>query len=149
MNIKPIRSDEDLTNAFKRLEVIFQAEAGTPEADEMEVLVTLIEVYENKHYSIESASPIEAIKFQMDQRGLKLKDLQAFLGSAPKSTQSLKKSEFSFTLTSTSESYSDKLNSFMYFCFLSSLSIGIFFLISSSNSSVTLIGGMFGSIKYL
>ena len=62
MNIKPIRSDEDLTNAFKRLEVIFQAEAGTPEADEMEVLVTLIEVYENKHYSIESASPIEAIK---------------------------------------------------------------------------------------
>ena len=84
MNIKPIRSDEDLTNAFKRLEVIFQAEAGTPEADEMEVLVTLIEVYENKHYSIESASPIEAIKFQMDQRGLKLKDLQAFLGSPSK-----------------------------------------------------------------
>ena len=84
MNIKPIRNDEDLTNAFKRLETIFQAEAGTPEADEMEVLVTLIEVYENKHYSIESASPIEAIKFQMDQRGLKLKDLQAFLGSPSK-----------------------------------------------------------------
>ena len=41
MNIKPIRNDEDLTNAFKRLETIFQAEAGTPEADEMEVLVTL------------------------------------------------------------------------------------------------------------
>ena len=84
MNIKPIRNDEDLTNAFKRLEAIFQAEAGTPEADEMEVLVTLIEVYENKHYPIESASPIEAIKFQMDQRGLKLKDLQAFLGSPSK-----------------------------------------------------------------
>ena len=84
MNIKPIRSDEDLTNAFKRLETIFQAEAGTPEADEMEVLVTLIEVYENKYYPIESASAIEAIKFQMDQRGLKLKDLQAFLGSPSK-----------------------------------------------------------------
>lgn len=84
MNIKPIRNDEDLTIAFERLEAIFQAEAGTPEADEMEVLVTLIEVYENKHYPIEASTPIEAIKFQMDQRGLKLKDLQAFLGSPSK-----------------------------------------------------------------
>ena len=84
MNIKPIRNDEDLTQAFERLEAIFQAEPGTPEADEMEILVTLIEVYENKHYPIEASSPIEAIKFQMDQRGLKLKDLQAFLGSPSK-----------------------------------------------------------------
>ena len=84
MNIKPIRNDEDLTKAFERLEAIFQAEAGTPEADEMEILVALIEVYENKHYPIEASTPIEAIKFQMDQRGLKLKDLQAFLGSPSK-----------------------------------------------------------------
>ena len=84
MNIKPIRNDEDLTQAFERLEAIFQAEPGTPEADEMEILVTLIEVYENKHYPIEASTPIEAIKFQMDQRGLKLKDLQAFLGSPSK-----------------------------------------------------------------
>ena len=83
-HIKPIRNDEDLTIAFERLEAIFQAEAGTPEADEMEVLVTLIEVYENKYYPIEASTPIEAIKFQMDQRGLKLKDLQAFLGSPSK-----------------------------------------------------------------
>ena len=84
MNIKPIRNDEDLTKAFERLEAIFQAEPGTPEADEMEILVTLIEVYENKHYPIDASTPIEAIKFQMDQRGLKLKDLQAFLGSPSK-----------------------------------------------------------------
>ena len=84
MNIKPIRNDEDLTKAFERLEAIFQAEPGTPEADEMEILVALIEVYENKHYPIEASTPIEAIKFQMDQRGLKLKDLQAFLGSPSK-----------------------------------------------------------------
>ena len=56
MNIKPIRNDEDLTNAFKRLETIFQAEAGTPEADEMEVLVTLIEVYEYSNYEINQNS---------------------------------------------------------------------------------------------
>ena len=72
MNIKPIRNDEDLTKAFKRLEAIFQAEPGTPEADEMEILVTLIEVYENKHYPIEASTPIEAIKFQMDPEHVNL-----------------------------------------------------------------------------
>ena len=46
MNIKPIRSDDDLRAAFKQLELVFQAREGTPEADEMEVLVTLIEAYE-------------------------------------------------------------------------------------------------------
>ncbi|MOA21190.1 helix-turn-helix domain-containing protein [Pseudomonas putida] len=80
MNIKPIRNDDDLRAAFQRLESIFQAEAGTPEADEMEVLVTLIEVYENKHYSINPANPIEAIKFCMDQQGLTPRDLEPFIG---------------------------------------------------------------------
>ena len=55
MIIKPIRNDEELKAAFERLEAIFQAEAETPEADEMEVLVTLIEAYENKHYPINPA----------------------------------------------------------------------------------------------
>jgi len=82
MNIKPIRNDEDLHIAFKRLEAIFQAEAGTPEADEMEVLVTLIEVYENKHYSIQAADPIEAIKFRMDQQGLTPRDLEQYIGTS-------------------------------------------------------------------
>jgi HTH-type transcriptional regulator/antitoxin HigA len=52
MYIKPIRNDANLTAAFVRLESIFQAEANTPEADEMEVLVALIEAFENKHYPI-------------------------------------------------------------------------------------------------
>lgn len=50
--IKPIRNDDDLRTAFRRLDAVFQAKAGTPQADEMEVLVTLIEAYENKHYPI-------------------------------------------------------------------------------------------------
>lgn len=82
MNIKPIRSDEDLQGAFQRLEGIFQAEDGTPEADEMEILVTLIEAYENKNYPITPPDPIEAIKFRMDQQGLSPKDLQVFIGSS-------------------------------------------------------------------
>ncbi len=82
MNIKPIRNAEDLHEAFERLELIFQAEEGSPEADEMEILVTLIEAYENKHYPITPPDPIEAIKFRMDQQGLTPKDLQVFIGSS-------------------------------------------------------------------
>ncbi|MCC4287886.1 MULTISPECIES: helix-turn-helix domain-containing protein [Halomonadaceae] len=80
MNIKPIRSDDDLRAAFQRLEAIFQAEEGTPEADEMEVLVTLIEAYEEKHYPIAPPDPIEAIKFRMEQQGLTKRDLEAYIG---------------------------------------------------------------------
>jgi len=80
MNIKPIRSDDDLRAAFQRLEAIFQAEEGTPEADQMEVLVTLIEAYEEKHYPIAPPDPIEAIKFRMEQQGLTKRDLEAYIG---------------------------------------------------------------------
>ena len=82
MNIRPIRSDKDLHAAFRRLEGIFQAEAGTPEADEMEILVTLIEAYENKHYPIGPADPIEAIKFRMEQQGLTARDLEPYIGAS-------------------------------------------------------------------
>jgi HTH-type transcriptional regulator/antitoxin HigA len=50
MDIKSIRNDGDLLSAFKRLEKVFQAQEGTPAADEMDILVTLIEAYELKHY---------------------------------------------------------------------------------------------------
>src|SRR5665811_442461 len=82
MNIKPVRNDQDLLAAFRRLECIFQAEAGTPEADEMEILVTLIEAYEHKHYPIGPADPVEAIKFRMEQQGLTPKDLELYIGSS-------------------------------------------------------------------
>ena len=82
MNIKPIRNDDELKAAFRRLEAIFQAEEGTTEADEMEILVTLIEAYENKHYPISPADPVEAIKFRMEQQGLTPRDLEPFIGSS-------------------------------------------------------------------
>ncbi|WP_145003060.1 helix-turn-helix domain-containing protein [Pseudomonas oryzihabitans] len=80
MNVKPIRNDDDLRAAFLRLEAVFQAQEGTPEADEMEVLVTLIEAYENKHYPIGPANPIDAIKFRMEQQGLTPRDLEKYIG---------------------------------------------------------------------
>jgi HTH-type transcriptional regulator/antitoxin HigA len=82
MNIKPIRNDQDLQQAFRLLEMVFQAKEGTPEADQMEILVTLIEAYENKHYPILPPDPIEAIKFRMEQQGLKPKDLEIYIGSS-------------------------------------------------------------------
>jgi HTH-type transcriptional regulator/antitoxin HigA len=80
MTIKPIRNDDDLTAAFRRLEAIFQAEEQTPEADERDVLVTLVEAYENKHYDFGQADPVEAIKFRMEQQGLTARDLEQFIG---------------------------------------------------------------------
>ncbi len=80
MTIKPIRTERDLKMALRRLESVFQAKKGTPEADEMEVLVTLIEAYENKHYPIGPADPIEAIRFRMDQQGLTMRDLEPYIG---------------------------------------------------------------------
>ena len=65
MNIKPIKNDDDLRIAFKRLELIFQAHEGTLEANEMDALVTLIETYEHKHYPIRATNPMEAIKFRI------------------------------------------------------------------------------------
>ncbi len=82
MIIKPIRNDDDLTAAFVRLESIFQAQEGTPEGDEMEVLVTLIEAYENKYYPISLPDPIEAIKFRMQQQRLTAKDLEPYIGAS-------------------------------------------------------------------
>ena len=80
MTIKPIRNDDDLKKVFRRLEKIFQAEEGTPQADERDVLVTLVEAYESKHYDFGPADPVEAIKFRMEQDGLTPRDLEPYIG---------------------------------------------------------------------
>jgi HTH-type transcriptional regulator/antitoxin HigA len=80
MTIKPIRNDDDLKKVFRPLEKVFQAEEGTAQADERDVLVTLVETYENKHYGFGPADPVEAIKFRMEQEGLTPRDLEPFIG---------------------------------------------------------------------
>ena len=82
MNIKPIRNEDDLRAAFVRLEAIFQAPEGSPEADEMEVLVALVAAYENRYHPFGPADPVEAIKFRMEQQGLVAKDLEPYIGSS-------------------------------------------------------------------
>jgi HTH-type transcriptional regulator/antitoxin HigA len=80
MTIKPIRNDDDLKRVFRRLEKVFQADEGTPQADERDVLVTLVEAYENRHYDFGPADPVEAIKFRMEQEGLTPRDLEPYIG---------------------------------------------------------------------
>ena len=82
MNIKPIRTEEDLAAAFARLEQLWGAEIGSPEGDELEILALLIEKYEDEHYPMPPSDPIEAIKFLMEQQGLTPRDLEPFLGSS-------------------------------------------------------------------
>ena len=80
MTAEALKTEEDYQKALSRLEEIFHAPADTPEGDEAELLVLLIEKYEEEHYPIESPDPIEAIKFRMEQMGLSNNDLAEILG---------------------------------------------------------------------
>lgn len=80
MNISPIRSDKDYKKALERLESIFDAKLGTKEGDELDILSILIDKYENEYFPIGMPDPVEAIKFRMEQMGMKQKDLIALIG---------------------------------------------------------------------
>lgn len=80
MKIKVIKTEADYNKALKRLEVIFDAPADTPDGDEAEILGILIEKYEDEHYPIEAPDPIEAIKFRMEQMEMDKKDLAKVIG---------------------------------------------------------------------
>jgi HTH-type transcriptional regulator/antitoxin HigA len=81
MDIKPIRTEEEYGLALSRLEEIWDAESGTPESDELDVLSVLVEAYEEEHHRIDPPDPIEAIKFRMEQMGLSIQDLEPQIGS--------------------------------------------------------------------
>jgi len=88
---KVIKSEEEYNIALNRLEVIFDAQIGTPEADELELLSLLMDNYEKIHYPIDLHDPIEAIKFRMEQLGLKPNDLAKVLGYRSRITEVLNK----------------------------------------------------------
>ena len=80
MNIRPIKTEQDYQMALQRLEEIFDAKPNSKEGDELEILSILIEKYESKNFPIDMPDPIEAIKFRMDQLGMKQKDLAEAVG---------------------------------------------------------------------
>lgn len=81
MDIRPIRTKADHRAALKEVERLWDAEPGTKAGDRVDVLVTLIEAYEAKHYPIPAPDPVAAIAFMMDQKGLTRRDLEPALGS--------------------------------------------------------------------
>ena len=84
MNIFPIKTEADYQAALAEIETLMDAEMNTPEGDKLDILATLIESYEAKHFPIEAPNPIEAIKFRMEQQGLSLNDLTVYFGSLDK-----------------------------------------------------------------
>ena len=82
MEIRPIRTDADYRAALAEVSPLFDLdfEPGTPEGDHLDVLVTLIEAYEARHFPVAAPDPIEAIKFRMEQQGLTPKDLEPMIG---------------------------------------------------------------------
>ena len=91
MKIAPIRNEKDYQKALSRLEVIFDAKKGTEEGDELEILSILIDKYENENFPIEMPDPIEAIKFRMEQIGMKQKDLAEVVGFKSRVSEILNK----------------------------------------------------------
>ena len=81
MEIKPIKTEADYEATLAEIEQLFEAEPGTWEGDRLDVLTTLVEAYEDEHYSIPSPDPIEAIRYYMESRGLVRRDLEPYIGS--------------------------------------------------------------------
>ena len=81
MELHLIKTLEDYQAALVEIEQLMNAQLGTPEGDRLEILATLIEVYEKECYPIEPPDPIEAILFYLESRGLSEKDLVKYLGS--------------------------------------------------------------------
>ena len=79
MNIKPVRNAADHAAALQEIETLMAAPFGTPEGDKLDILVTLVEAYESKHFPMELPDPVAAIRFRMAQSGLGIKDLEPLI----------------------------------------------------------------------
>lgn len=89
MKIKPIKSEKDYNKTLKRIEQLWGCKKNTSEGDEFEILITLVEKYEENHYPVPPPDPVEAIKFRMEQMRLTKKDLVKYLGHSSRVTEVL------------------------------------------------------------
>jgi len=82
MDIRPIHDEDDYRAAMREVSTFFdhELEPGSPEGDRFEILLTLTQAYETKHFPVDLPDPVEAIKFRMEQGGLTPKDLQPMIG---------------------------------------------------------------------
>lgn len=80
MDIKPIKTDTDCRAALTEIDSRMMAATGTPEGERLDMMVTLIEAYEAKYFPMDLPDPVEAIKFEMERKGLTVKDLEPMIG---------------------------------------------------------------------
>jgi HTH-type transcriptional regulator/antitoxin HigA len=89
MSIKPIKTKKDHKEALSRVELLWDAKPKTSDADELDILATLIAVYEDQNFPIDKPNPIDAIRFRMDQMGLDDQDLTPYIGARSKVSEVL------------------------------------------------------------
>ncbi|MTW22828.1 helix-turn-helix domain-containing protein [Allochromatium palmeri] len=80
MDIQPIKTESDYQAALREIECLMTAEFDTPEGERLDVLVTLVEAYEQRHFPLDLPDAVEAIRFHMEQKGLAAKDLEPMIG---------------------------------------------------------------------
>jgi HTH-type transcriptional regulator/antitoxin HigA len=81
IQVRPIRTEADYDAALERIDALMGAKPDSPEGDELDVLVTLVDAYEEKRFPMDAPDPVTAIQFQMEQQGLTRKDLEPMIGS--------------------------------------------------------------------
>ncbi len=91
MKLKVIKTKKEYNEALIRLEKVFDAAKGTSKGDELEILALLIDQYEKEHFPIATPDPIEAVKFRMEQLGMKQKDLAETIGFKSRVSEILNK----------------------------------------------------------
>lgn len=91
MKLKPIKNDRELNRALRRIEDLWGAKSGTPKGDELEILMLLVEKYEEEHFAIPASDPVEAIKFLMEQNDLTRRDLEPYIGASGRVSEVLNK----------------------------------------------------------
>ncbi|EJL9429872.1 transcriptional regulator [Vibrio cholerae] len=82
MDIRPIKTDADYRATLNDIENLMMAEPDTVEGEKLDILVTLVEAYEAKHFPMDLPDPVEAIKFEMERKGLTVKDLEPMIGKS-------------------------------------------------------------------
>jgi len=81
MDVKLIKTDEDYRATLREIESLMSARAGSPEGERLDLLVTLVEAYERKHFPLDLPDPVEAIKLVMEQRGLAARPIRSRMRS--------------------------------------------------------------------
>jgi len=82
MQIKPIKTDADYRATLAEIETLMLADTNTPEGEKLDVLVTLVEAYEARNFPLDLPDPVAAIQFEMERKGLTVKDLEPMIGKS-------------------------------------------------------------------